>query len=512
LVTFLARRLLASLVVLLVASYLVYVLACNSGNPLADLEATKGPNRASLIAARIELLHLNVPSYLRYFEWLGGLLQGFVGHFSLGASVNQVPVTGLVGDAMWSTLQLVTGSLLIAVFVGIAVGITTALRQYSTYDYVATFASFLFYSLPVFFFAVILKQYFAIGFNNFLQDPVISPLAIAIVAIVGGVIWMGIIGGNAKRRLFTFGIATVAIAVAMIYIALTKWFDNPSLGIGVILVLSVATAFLVTILTTGIENRKSLYTALTVVVIGGALYYPLQYTALTSIATIWIVIGLALLAIAVGMLVGYLYGGVDRWLSARTGAITAFVMGFFILIDRYMHVWQVYSNSDYVNGRPIATIGNASPDLVGDFWVTGLDNFTHILLPTITLLLVSVASYSRYARASLLDVMNQDYIRTARAKGLTERTVVMRHAFRNALIPVTTIITLDIGALVGGAVITETVFGRPGMGQLFVQALLQVDVNVVMGVFLVTGITAVVFNIVADVIYSALDPRIRVAS
>jgi peptide/nickel transport system permease protein len=148
--------------------------------------------------------------------------------------------------------------------------------------------------------------------------------------------------------------------------------------------------------------------------------------------------------------------------------------------------------------------------------VQGLDSFTHLLLPTAALLLASLAGYTRYTRASLLEVMNQDYIRTARAKGLSERAVVMRHAFRNALIPITTIVALDFGALIGGAVITERVFGWVGMGQMFQQALGAggspwPDVNPIMGVFLVTGIAAVVFNLLADLIYTSLDPRIRVS-
>ena len=106
--------------------------------------------------------------------------------------------------------------------------------------------------------------------------------------------------------------------------------------------------------------------------------------------------------------------------------------------------------------------------------------------------------------------MNQDYVRTARAKGLTERTVVVRHAMRNALIPIATIIAFDIGALIGGAVITETIFAWKGMGSLFVDGLEKGDVNLVMGFFVVTGVLAVIFNLIADLLYSALDPRIRV--
>jgi len=181
-----------------------------------------------------------------------------------------------------------------------------------------------------------------------------------------------------------------------------------------------------------------------------------------------------------------------------------------VLLDRYMQAWPAYFDNARINGRPIATIGSETPNLQGDYWVQGLDTFTHLLLPTIALLLISLASYSRYARSSMLEIMNMDYIRTARAKGLGERTVVMRHAFRNALIPIATIVAFDIGGLIGGAVITERVFAFAGMGQLFIEALLRVDPNPVMGVFLVTGIMALVFNLIADLLYSALDPRVRV--
>jgi len=110
----------------------------------------------------------------------------------------------------------------------------------------------------------------------------------------------------------------------------------------------------------------------------------------------------------------------------------------------------------------------------------------------------------------MLEVMNYDYVRTARAKGMPERTVVMRHGFRNALIPIATLIPLDLAGLFGGAIITETIFGWNGMGRLFVDALNTVNVNVLMGYFLVTGILLLIGNIIADVLYVLLDPRIRV--
>ena len=109
------------------------------------------------------------------------------------------------------------------------------------------------------------------------------------------------------------------------------------------------------------------------------------------------------------------------------------------------------------------------------------------------------------------EVMNQDYVRTARAKGLNERTVVVRHAMRNALLPIATIVPVDITALIGGAVITEQVFAWAGMGALFIRGLNAVDVNLVMGYVMIVGLMAVIGNVIADLLYSALDPRIRVS-
>jgi peptide/nickel transport system permease protein len=179
-------------------------------------------------------------------------------------------------------------------------------------------------------------------------------------------------------------------------------------------------------------------------------------------------------------------------------------------MDRFMQAWPSYFNNSRVRGRPIATIGAGTPNIQGDFWVLSLDTFTHLILPTMALILVSLASYTRFTRSSMLEIMNMDYIRTARAKGLSERSVVMGHAFRNALIPIATIVAFDIGALIGGAVITETVFSVRGMGFLFLDGIMHTDPNPVMGVFVCVAVTAMVFNLIADLAYSALDPRVRI--
>ncbi|MDQ1546764.1 MAG: glutathione transport system permease protein [Actinomycetota bacterium] len=509
--TFLTRRIVVSVLVLLAASFLVYMLAANSGDPLSALRTSTSPNKAAELHQRSLQLHLNIPAPVRYFYWLWGVIQGIGGHLDLGTSVTGQPVTSMLSSAVGVTVQLLTASFILAIIFGVLIGITSALRQYSGYDYSVTFLAFLFFSLPSFFVAVILKAYVGIAFNNFLQDPTIATWLLIGLPLLSGLIWQGILGGDARKRLLTFAIAAVVTFGVLFYISATHWLNNPSLGLPVILVLGLGLGLLVVVLTTGIENRKSLYTAVVVVAIGALAYF--GFDAISRSLNVWSVLGLGVVAIGVGVLVGYLFAGPDRWLSARTGGITALLVGGLIVVDRFMQDWQLYA-TQVVSGRPIATVGAATPnlsDVTHSFWIQGLDSFTHLLLPTLSLMLISLAGYSRYSRANLLDVLNQDYIRTARAKGLNERTVIMRHAFRNALIPLTTVIAFDIGALVGGAIITETVFAWSGMGVLFNNALQQTDVNALMGYFIVTGVIIVIFNIVADLLYSVLDPRIRVA-
>jgi peptide/nickel transport system permease protein len=138
-----------------------------------------------------------------------------------------------------------------------------------------------------------------------------------------------------------------------------------------------------------------------------------------------------------------------------------------------------------------------------------IDRLQHIALPVMTLCVISFALYSRYMRAAMLDVINSDYVRTARAKGLSEWRVIMGHVVRNAMIPIVTVAALNIGALLGGAIITETVFTLDGIGYYFVQKLQTDDLYAVMAYLLVTSVIIIVFNLIADVVYGYLDPRIR---
>jgi peptide/nickel transport system permease protein len=140
-----------------------------------------------------------------------------------------------------------------------------------------------------------------------------------------------------------------------------------------------------------------------------------------------------------------------------------------------------------------------------------LDYLRHLVLPVLTLVVQSVAVWSRFQRASMLDVLNADYVRTARAKGVSERKVIFRHAFRNALIPLVTVVALDSAFLVGGLVITEQIFAISGMGRLFLDSLLAGDAPVLLGWFLIVAVFVIIFNLLADLAYSILDPRIRIS-
>jgi peptide/nickel transport system permease protein len=142
-------------------------------------------------------------------------------------------------------------------------------------------------------------------------------------------------------------------------------------------------------------------------------------------------------------------------------------------------------------------------------WGKVSDIFGHMILPTVSLMLISYASWSRFQRASMLDVLNSDYVRLARAKGLRNRTVMVRHALRTALIPIVTVTALDIASIFGGAVVTETVYGWEGMGRFLLVSVTNRDLYAVLGWLLVAGFIVVIFNIIADLLYAALDPRIR---
>jgi peptide/nickel transport system permease protein len=165
------------------------------------------------------------------------------------------------------------------------------------------------------------------------------------------------------------------------------------------------------------------------------------------------------------------------------------------------------AGGDYLNLLPMYGANSVDASVMGPFaWLW--DRILHMILPVICLTYGSLASISRYSRVSMLDALGQDFVRTARAKGLPERLVILRHALRNALIPIITIFTLEIPGLIGGAIIIESIFTLPGMGHLMLQSLDAGDYPVIMGLTLLIAIVTLVSYLLADILYAVVDPRI----
>jgi peptide/nickel transport system permease protein len=317
--TYIARRLLYSIPVLIVSSFLSFVFVSLAGDPLANLR--QNPRVSQLTMHNlVHTYHLDAPIPLRYCYWVKDVVE-----HKLGVSlVTSQSIWPDIQRTLGHTAQVVLLAEVVALILGVAIGIFSAVRQYSIFDYFFTSVSFLGYAMPTFWLALLLQ-----------------------------------------------------ILFVDIYL---KW-----------------------------------------------------------------------------------------------------------------HVRVFYTSG-------LNSHGNAT-------W--SFDRLQHIALPVMTLAIISFALYSRYMRASMLDVINTDYVRTARAKGLPEWRVVMRHVVRNALIPLTTVAALNFGAVLGGAIVTETVFTLDGVGYYFIQKLGQLDIYAVMAYILVTSVIIILFNLIADILYGYLDPRIR---
>ncbi|WP_369371428.1 ABC transporter permease [Promicromonospora sp. Populi] len=502
---FILRRIGVSALVLLGASLLMFILTINSGDPLGDLRESNDPNRAQLMAERTERLRLDDNPLERYWDWLSGVGGCFTGNCDLGTTINGIDVLTLTQQAASSTLRLVTLATVLAIVVGIALGILTAIRQYSGFDYTITFSAFLFFSLPVFWAATLLKEYAAIQYNNWIVVGQYAPLTIVVVALLAGFLLQAVLGGTRRRRLVTGAVTFAFVAVLLFVFNALDWWRHPMFGIGGVLAVSAAAGVLVAALVAGLRNRRVLYAALTTAVVGTIAY--LLTAPLLVNEPSWLLLAvLFVVSVLVSVAIGFAWGGYTRKQAMIVTGITGVITSIMVVADILIAHWASFLS---IKSRPISTIGSQTPNFTGEFWEQALDIGTQILLPTILLTLVSVATHSRYTRSSMLETLNQDYVRTARSKGLSEREVIVKHAFRNALIPITTIVAFDFAALIGGAIITEQVFGWKGMGALFQDGLRAVDPGPVMAFFLVTGIAAVLMNLVADIAYAALDPRIR---
>ncbi len=509
---FIARRLIVSFFILLASTGLTYVLVAYSGNPLYDLLELRGGDREAKIASRTLSLNLDTPVPGRYLLWLGDVgrcVWPWSDSCTLGYNRDGKPVLPQLEAAIGSTLRLVLVASLLALILGVVTGIVTALRQYSTFDYTVTLIAFLCFSLPVFWVSTLLKQYLAIELNTWLGNPTLTYTGLGIISALVGVFWALLIGGS-RRRIAVVFVAGAAAAFGMVYLLLsTGFFRNPYFGPVGVGIFGVAAGVGWSALFAGLARRTRpvLYAAVTTAVVATIIVVLLQ-PALDQggyLLVVGVVLGLPVLGIGIGRSMG----GEQRRLAGRVAALTGFTVAVLMVVDRLLRAYPTLFAR--TGGRPVKTSGSETPNLNADFWTTNLDYLMFLILPTLAIMLISFASYTRFTRASMLDVMSQDYVRTARAKGMNNRTVIVRHAFRNALIPLTTLVAFDFAGILGGAVITETVFGWSGMGKLFTTGVTNVDPNPVMAFFLVTATATVLFNMLADIAYAYLDPRIRLS-
>ncbi len=232
---------------------------------------------------------------------------------------------------------------------------------------------------------------------------------------------------------------------------------------------------------------------------GGEVWEPLRYSFFNTLrlAGIAAVLGISL-GIGLGILASRRPGG---WLDITVNTTAFFVGGVPPFVSAVM-----------LQLTFAVSLGWLPPAGVYPPGQRGFDLFLmikHLTLPVIVVMIQTIAGYSRYMRASVLDVASSDFLRTARSKGISERRVLFRHSVRNALVPVVTVIGIDIGSLIGGLIITENIFNYPGMGVYFVDAALLGDFPKLLPFLVIIVVFVIVFNLLADIAYAFLDPRIR---
>jgi peptide/nickel transport system permease protein len=225
--------------------------------------------------------------------------------------------------------------------------------------------------------------------------------------------------------------------------------------------------------------------------------------------TLQLALSAEIIALLFGVAIG-IYSAIRQYSVFDYAATTFSFLGFAMPVFWLALMLQVAFTNLFIKWhvRIFYTSGLSSVD-PGHGFSFLLDRVQHLAIPVMVLAVLQIALYSRFMRASMLEVINSDYVRTARAKGLTEQRVTMRHALRNALIPVVTLSALNFGALIGGAIVTESIFQLDGMGNYFFQKLLDGDAYPIMAWLMVTAVMVIVFNLIADILYGYLDPRVR---
>ncbi|WP_300343738.1 ABC transporter permease [Nesterenkonia sp.] len=508
-------------IVLFGASILSYYLIVHSGDPLQSLRESTDADAEYQMEVRAQHLNLMLPWtdeyylpwYERYWDWLTGVLgcldptDRIIGACDWGTTINGGDVTAQIAHAAQVSLRLVLIATVMAIVLGVLTGIVSAIRQYSSFDYAMSFLMFLFWSLPPFWAAVIAKEYLAIRYNDWMADPHFSLPMIAVIAVVLAIAVPMVLGGSARRRIITGAVMFVYTCTVLPLLDHIHFMEHPRLGTGFVAVAGVVLAVGFTALIAGMQNRRVLLCGLAVAGLGIISYF-VTWDLLRGAQGYLLPLSLFALTIVICVAVGRFFGGYARGQATAVTTLTGVLLSGLILLDHYMYTWPGLLSA---KPRPIRTIGAETPNLgTNDFWVVSLDHLSQLWLPTVVMMLTSLATYTRYTRSSMLEVVQQDYIRTARAKGVNERTVILKHAFRNAMIPLATLVAFDFAGLIGGAIVMERVFGWNSMGTMFVTGLGNVDPAPVMAVIIFTGGIAVMFNFIADILYAVLDPRIRV--
>ncbi|EKF22869.1 binding--dependent transport system inner membrane component family protein [Mycolicibacterium hassiacum DSM 44199] len=223
-----------------------------------------------------------------------------------------------------------------------------------------------------------------------------------------------------------------------------------------------------------------------------------------------LVIG-TLFGAAIGVVVGA-WGAIRQYhLSDRVITVLSLVLlSTPVFVIATLLILGAYRVNTLLGVQVFEYVGETSPALTGGVWSQFVDRLKHLVLPTFTLALMAIAGYSRYQRNAMLDVLGQDFIRTARAKGLTRRQALFRHGLRTALIPMATLFAYGVSGLVTGAVFTEKIFGWHGMGEWLLDGIARQDTNIIAAVTVFSGAAVLLAGLLSDVIYAALDPRVRV--
>jgi peptide/nickel transport system permease protein len=235
---------------------------------------------------------------------------------------------------------------------------------------------------------------------------------------------------------------------------------------------------------------------------------------------LWRRIGVSLRLLVIGSVVGTIIGVVvGAWGAIRQyrmsdriiTALSLLVISTPVFVMANLLILSALGVNSALGVQLFEYTGETSPDAVGGAWNQFVDRLQHLVLPTFTLALAAIAGYSRYQRNAMLDVLGQDFIRTARAKGLTRRRALFKHGLRTALIPMATLFAYSVAGLFTGAVFTEKIFGWHGMGEWFVQGLNTQDTNIIAAIAVFAGVVILLAGLLSDVIYAALDPRVRVS-